>query len=47
MTKKTFVDGKGNTWEWEETKEVKEAVEKLHRTISDLEKEAPDYGVGK
>mgnify|MGYP001166528157 FL=1 len=47
MTKRTFVDSKGNTWEWEETKEVKEAVEKLHRTISELEKTAPDYGVGK
>ena len=38
MSTRTFVDSKGNTWEWEETKEVKEAVEKLHRTISELEK---------
>ena len=42
MSTRTFVDSKGNTWEWEETKEVKEAVEKLHRTISELEKTAPD-----
>tara|TARA_A200000159_G_scaffold116043_1_gene109426 strand:- start:4825 stop:4974 length:150 start_codon:yes stop_codon:yes gene_type:complete len=47
MTKRQFVDSKGNTWEWEETKEVEEAVAKLHKTISELEKTAPDYGVGK
>tara|TARA_A100001515_G_scaffold83503_1_gene66205 strand:- start:1088 stop:1231 length:144 start_codon:yes stop_codon:yes gene_type:complete len=47
MTKRQFVDSKGNTWEWEETEETRKAVEKLHRTISELEKTAPDYGVGK
>ena len=47
MTIKKFTDDKGNTWEWEETPEAKEAVEKLHKTISKLESQAPDYGVGK
>jgi len=52
MTKKTFTKtdkkGREETWEWEETPEVKKAVEKLHQTIqSDLESFAPDYGVGK
>jgi len=49
MTTRQYTDGKGNTWEWEETPEVKKALEKLHQTIqSNLESEAaPDYGVGK
>ena len=49
MTTRQFTDGKGNTWEWEETPEVIEAVKKLHQTIqSNLERTAaPDYGVGK
>lgn len=47
MTKKQFVNSKGETWEWEETPEVTKAVEKLHETISKLESKAPDYGVGK
>ena len=34
-------------WEWEETPEATEAIEKLHETIRKLEAEAPDYGVGK
>lgn len=50
MTVKQFVDSKGNTWEWEETPEVVAALKKLHenaKIISELEKTAPDYGVGK
>ena len=53
MTKKskTKTDKKGReeTWEWEETPEVIEAVKKLHEEIqSNLETNAaPDYGVGK
>ena len=47
MTKREFTGKGGETWEWEETKEVEEAVAKLHKTISELEKTAPDYGVGK
>tara|TARA_B100001250_G_C19784094_1_gene783277 strand:- start:891 stop:1022 length:132 start_codon:yes stop_codon:yes gene_type:complete len=39
MTKKTFeaTDKKGrqSTWEWEETPEVKAALEKLHQDIRD------------
>ena len=31
MTKRTFIDKNGNSWEWEETEEVKKAVEKLHK----------------
>ena len=48
MTKKTHVTKSGDTWEWEETDEVRKAVERLHDTIRELEKKnAPDYGVGK
>ena len=48
MTKKTHVTKSGDTFEWEETEEVRKAVERLHETIRELEKEnAPDYGVGK
>ena len=47
-TTRTFVDSKGNTWEWEETEETRKAIAKLHRTIqSNLEAQAQDYGVGK
>lgn len=39
MTKKTFekTDNKGrqSTWEWEETPEVKAALEKLHQDMRD------------
>tara|TARA_B100002019_G_scaffold41213_1_gene34505 strand:- start:76 stop:222 length:147 start_codon:yes stop_codon:yes gene_type:complete len=48
MTKKTHVTKSGDTFEWEETDEVRKAVERLHQTIRDLEKKnSPDYGVGK
>ena len=47
MTKKQFVNSKGDTWEWEETEEMRKAVERLHADIRKLEAEAPDYGVGK
>ena len=47
MTKREFVTKSGDTYEWEETDKVRAAVERLHDTIRELEKEAPDYGVGK
>jgi len=48
MTKRTFVTKSGDTWEWEETEEVRKAVERLHQDIRKLEeKNSPDYGVGK
>jgi len=47
MTKREFIDSKGQTWEWEETEETRKAVEELHQTIRELEAKAPDYGVGK
>ena len=47
MTKKQFVNSKGDTWEWEETEEMRKAVKRLHSHIRKLEAEAPDYGVGK
>jgi|TARA_B100000035_G_C20569962_1_gene366408 hypothetical protein len=47
MTKREFVTKSGDTFEWEETEEVRKAVEKLHQTIRELEAKAPDYGVGK
>ena len=37
MTNRQFVDSKGNTWEWEETDEVRAAVERLHADIRELE----------
>lgn len=30
MTKRTFVDSNGNSWEWEETPEVVKALKELH-----------------
>ena len=51
MTKRQFVNTKGDTWEWEETSETREAIKKLQIDIDErirqLEKDAPDYGVGK
>lgn len=59
MTKKQFVSNKGETWEWEETPETaaalkvlretekRNATERLHADIRELELKAPDYGVGK
>ena len=59
MTKKQFVSSKGETWEWEETPETeaalkalretekRNATERLHSDIRELELKAPDYGVGK
>ena len=32
MTKRTFTGKGGETWEWEETPEVVEALKKLHNT---------------
>ena len=36
MTKRTHVDKNGNSWEWEETDEVRKAIERLH---DDMRKE--------
>jgi hypothetical protein len=47
MTKRTFTNSGGETWEWEETPETIEALKQLHETIRELEKKAPDHGVGK
>ena len=55
MTKKQFVTKSGDSYEWEETEEVRAAVaklhqnatERLHEDIRKLELRAPDYGVGK
>ena len=38
MTKKQFVNSKGETWEWEETPEVKRALEVLHAHKGQTEK---------
>ena len=54
MTKKTTTIGR-DTWEWDETPEVKAAIENLHQNATErlhadirkLELKAPDYGVGK
>lgn len=47
MTNKKYTTKSGDTWEWEETEEIRKAVEQLHNTIRELETKAPDYGVGK
>ena len=55
MGKRQFVTKSGDTFEWEETEEVRKAVaklhqnatERLHEDIRKLELKAPDYGVGK
>ena len=48
MTKKQHTTKSGDIFEWEETEEVRKAVERLHKDIRELEKKnAPDYGVGK
>ena len=33
MTKRTFVDKNGNSWEWDETPEVVAALKQLHNGI--------------
>jgi hypothetical protein len=35
MTTRTFIDKNGNSWEWEETPEVLEALKNLHETQTD------------
>ena len=46
--KRQFITKSGDTFEWDETEEVRKAVERLHQDIRKLEeKNAPDYGVGK
>ena len=35
MTKRTYVTKSGDTYEWEETEEVLEALKKLHETQND------------
>ena len=55
MTKKQHVTKSGDTFELEETEEVRAAIaklhqnatERLHEDIRKLELKAPDYGVGK
>jgi hypothetical protein len=37
MTVRTFVDKNGNSWEWEETPEVLEALKNLHETTTDTD----------
>ena len=57
--KKTDSKGREEIWEWEETPELlaaleamrqtekRNATERLHADIRELELKAPDYGVGK
>jgi len=37
MATRTFTDKNGNTWEWEETPEVLEALKNLHETTTNTE----------
>jgi|TARA_B100001741_G_scaffold309289_1_gene306713 hypothetical protein len=51
MTKRQFVNSKGDTWEWDETPDTQKAIKRLQMDIDErirqLESEASDYGVGK
>ena len=48
MTKKKLTNSKGDVFEWEETEETRQALERLHkRTQENPETQASDYGVGK
>ena len=48
MSKKKMTNSKGDTFEWEETEEVRKAVERLHKRIREnVESQASDYGIGK
>jgi len=51
MAKKKYTNKSGDTFEWEETEEMRKAVGRLHDTIRELEKKnaekGGDYGVGK
>tara|TARA_R100000005_G_C4852939_1_gene118330 strand:+ start:57 stop:191 length:135 start_codon:yes stop_codon:yes gene_type:complete len=38
VTKKSKKNSKGDTFEWEETPEMREAIERLHQTMRDLKK---------
>lgn len=39
MSLRTFTDRNGNTWEWEETPEVLEALKKLYETATNTKTE--------
>ena len=39
MTTRTFIDKNGNSWEWEETPEVVEALKNLHEIKNDTKSE--------
>ena len=44
---RSFKSKDGELWECEETEETRKATQKLHEDIRKLERESPDYGVGK
>lgn len=45
MTTRTFVDKNGNSWSWEETEEVRKAIEQLHNQNENAtESKATDVG---
>lgn len=41
VTMKQFVDKNGNTWEWEETEETRQALKRLHKTSAEVNLQAP------
>lgn len=48
QTTKSFTNSKGDVWEWTETPELIKAINQLNTNhFSDLESQAPDYGIGK
>ena len=45
MTTRNFVDKNGNSWSWEETEEVKKAIEQLHK-INETQNDTTPTNVG-
>ena len=41
VTMRQFVDKNGNTWEWEETEETRQALKQLHKTSAETKLHAP------
>jgi hypothetical protein len=42
MTKRTYITKSGDQYEWEETKEVVEALKKLHQSESQKQQQVSD-----
>lgn len=41
VTMRQFVDKNGNTWEWEETEETRQALKRLHKSSAETKLNKP------